>query len=145
MIQRERINRELEIAREVQQRLFPQHLPRIEGLEFAGYCRPQQGVGGDYYDFVRLGNGGLGIAVGDVAGKGIAAALMMATLQASLRGQIIKPSGEPAETIQLINTLVYEASASNRYATFFYGQYDPQSREFLYVNAGHNPPIICRP
>lgn len=145
VVKRERINRELEIAREVQQRLFPQRLPRIEGLEFAGYCRPQQGVGGDYYDFVRLSNGGLGIAVGDVAGKGIAAALMMATLQASLRGQIIKPSGGPAETIQLINTLVYEASASNRYATFFYGQYDPKSRQFLYVNAGHNPPIVCRP
>jgi sigma-B regulation protein RsbU (phosphoserine phosphatase) len=102
-------------------------------------------VGGDYYDFVCLTNGGLGIAVGDVAGKGIAAALMMATLQASLRGQTIKPSGGPAEIIQMINKLVYDGSASNRYATFFYGQYDPLSRQFLYVNAGHNPPILCRP
>ena len=145
IIQRERINRELEIAREVQERLFPQRPPRIEGLEIAGYCRPQQGVGGDYYDFVCLTNGALGIAVGDVAGKGIAAALMMATLQASLRGQTIKPSGGPAEIIQMINKLVYDGSASNRYATFFYGQYDPLSRQFLYVNAGHNPPILYRP
>jgi phosphoserine phosphatase RsbU/P len=117
----------------------------VEGLEFAGYCRPQQGVGGDYYDFVPLANGGLGIAVGDVAGKGIAAALTMATLQAGLRGQTIKPSGGPAEMIQLINRLVYEGSASNRYATFFYGEYDPQSRKLLYVNAGHNSPIVYRP
>jgi phosphoserine phosphatase RsbU/P len=145
VIQRERINSELEIAREVQERLFPQKLPRVEGLEFAGYCRPQQGVGGDYYDFVPLANGGLGIAVGDVAGKGIAAALTMATLQAGLRGQTIKPSGGPAEMIQLINRLVYEGSASNRYATFFYGEYDPQSRKLLYVNAGHNSPIVYRP
>ncbi len=89
--QRERLNRELEIARDVQQHLFPQKLPRVEGLDFAGYCRPAEGVGGDYYDFVRLAEGCLGVAIGDVSGKGIAAALMMASLQASLRGQTIKP------------------------------------------------------
>src|SRR6201994_587007 len=90
--QRERLDRELEIAREVQQRLFPQKLPVVDGLDFAGYCRPALGVGGDYYDFIRLPDGCLGIAVGDVSGKGIAAALMMASLQASLRGQTIKPA-----------------------------------------------------
>ncbi len=90
--QRERLNGELEIAREVQQRLFPQSLPAVKGLDFAGYCRPAEGVGGDYYDFIRLVDGCLGIAVCDVSGKGIAAALMMARLQASLRGQTINPS-----------------------------------------------------
>lgn len=142
--QRERLDRELEIAREVQQRLFPQTLPVVKGLEFAGYCRPALGVGGDYYDFIRLQDGCLGVAIGDVSGKGIAAALMMASLQASLRGQTIKPCATLAEMIQHVNRLVYEASASNRYATFFYAQYDPACRQLHYVNAGHNPPIVYR-
>ena len=142
--QRERLDRELEIARDVQQRLFPQKLPSVKGLDFAGYCRPAQGVGGDYYDFIHLATGSLGIAVGDVSGKGIAAALMMASLQASLRGQTIKPCDTLSEMIQHINGLVYEASAANRYATFFYAQYDPTSKKLRYVNAGHNPPILRR-
>ncbi len=142
--QRERLDRELEIAREVQQHLFPQRLPRIEGLDFAGYCRPAEGVGGDYYDFLRLPGPALGIAVGDVSGKGIAAALMMASLQASLRGQTIKPCESLSEMVRNINQLVYEASADNKYATFFYAQYEPSSRIFRYVNAGHNAPIVFR-
>jgi sigma-B regulation protein RsbU (phosphoserine phosphatase) len=142
--QRERLDRELEIAREVQQRLFPQTLPIVKGLDFAGYCRPAEGVGGDYYDFIHLPDGSLGIAVGDVSGKGIAAALMMASLQASLRGQTIKPCDTLSEMIQHINRLVYEASSDNRYATFFYAQYDPATLLMRYVNAGHNPPLIWR-
>jgi phosphoserine phosphatase RsbU/P len=142
--QRERVNRELEIAREVQQRLFPQNLPEVRGLEFAGYCRPALCVGGDYYDFVRLEDGSLGIAIGDVSGKGIAAALMMASLQASLRGQTLTPSLTLAEMVQHVNQLVFEASAENRYATFFYAQYDPATRTLHYVNAGHNPPMLWR-
>jgi sigma-B regulation protein RsbU (phosphoserine phosphatase) len=142
--ERERINRELEIAREVQQRLFPQNLPSIPGLDFAGYCRPQQDVGGDYYDFFRLGDGCLAMAIGDVSGKGIGAALMMATLQASLRSQTMRASDGPAQTLELMNRLVYDASSSNRYATFFYAQYSPRSGLLTYVNAGHNAPIICR-
>jgi sigma-B regulation protein RsbU (phosphoserine phosphatase) len=142
--QRERMNRELEIAREVQQRLFPQNLPAVEGFDYAGYCRPQQDVGGDYYDFVYVKETGLCVAVGDVSGKGIASALMMAALHASLRSQIMSPSGSPAEMLQLINRLVYDSSASNRYATFFYAQYDPRTRSLIYVNAGHNAPIVCR-
>lgn len=142
--ERERQDRELEIAREVQQRLFPQKLPPTPGLEFAGYCRPALVVGGDYYDFVHLDDGSLGVAIGDVSGKGIAAALMMASLQASLRGQTIRPCDTLAEMIQHVNRLVYDASAENRYATFFYAQYDPHTRVLRYVNAGHNPPIIWR-
>lgn len=141
---RERLDRELEIARDVQQRLFPQKLPQVNGLDFAGYCRPAQGVGGDYYDFIHLATGSLGIAVGDVSGKGIAAALMMASLQASLRGQTINPCDTLAEMIRHINGLVFEASSANRYATFFYAQYDPLSRKLRYVNAGHNPPLLRR-
>lgn len=142
--QRERLDRELEIAREVQQRLFPQKLPVIPGLELAGYCRPALVIGGDYYDFITLADNCLGVAVGDVSGKGIGAALMMASLQASLRAQARKPSANLAENIDHISRLIYEASSENRYATFFYAEYHAASRCLHYVNAGHNAPIILR-
>ncbi|HST23919.1 MAG TPA: SpoIIE family protein phosphatase, partial [Blastocatellia bacterium] len=142
--QRERLNREVEIAREVQERLFPQKLPLILGLDYCGACRPALGVGGDYYDFLLLPNGSLGIAIGDVSGKGIAAALLMASLQASLRGQAIKVTNDLAELMSNVNALVYDASAENRYATFFYAQYEPATRLLTYVNAGHNPPVVLR-
>jgi len=86
MAQRERLNRELEIAREVQEHLFPQRLPPVPGLDYCGRCRPAREIGGDYYDFLELPEARLGIAIGDVSGKGIGAALMMASLEASLRG-----------------------------------------------------------
>ena len=140
--QRERLNREVEIAREVQERLFPQKLPAIAGLDYAGHCRPALGVGGDYYDFLALPQGHLGVAIGDVSGKGIAAALMMASLQASLRGEATRAPENLAAAVANVNRLVYEASSDNRYATFFYGQYDPTTRKFDYVNAGHNPPML---
>jgi len=141
---RERFNRELEIAREVQERLFPQRYPSISGLDCAGYCRPAQGVGGDYYDFVQLPAGRLGIAVGDVSGKGISAALLMASLRASLRGQTLGGPTDLAALMCNVNSLLYEASAANRYATFFYAQYDPRGRTLAFVNAGHNPPAVLR-
>jgi phosphoserine phosphatase RsbU/P len=140
--QRERLNREVEIAREVQERLFPQTLPPIAGIEYAGACRPALGVGGDYYDFLALPGGQLGIAIGDVSGKGIAAALMMASLQASLRGEATRAPENLAALVSNVNRLVYEASASNRYATFFYAQYNPATRQLTYVNAGHNAPLL---
>jgi sigma-B regulation protein RsbU (phosphoserine phosphatase) len=142
--QRETLNREVEIAREVQERLFPQNLPKIDGVDYCGACRPALGVGGDYYDFLLLPKGVLGIAIGDVSGKGIAAALLMASLQASLRGQAIRGTSDLADMISNVNRLVYDASASNRYATFFYAQYEQATRQLTYVNAGHNPPMILR-
>lgn len=142
--QKEILNRELEIAREVQQRLFPQKLPAIADLDYAGHCRPAQGVGGDYYDFLEIPNGHFGIAVGDVSGKGIPAALLMASLQASLRGQTILSPRDLAALMTNMNRLVFDASPSNRYATFFYGQYEPAARAFTYVNGGHNSPMVLR-
>jgi sigma-B regulation protein RsbU (phosphoserine phosphatase) len=139
---RERLNREVEIAREVQERLFPQKMPLIKGLDYAGHCRPALGVGGDYYDFLALPEGNLGVAIGDVSGKGIAAALMMASLQASLRSEATRAPENLAAAVGNVNRLVYEASSSNRYATFFYGQYDPVEATFTYVNAGHNSPML---
>jgi len=142
--QKERINRELEIAREVQERLFPQELPRIEGLDYFGACRSALDVGGDYYDFIELPENKFGIAIGDISGKGIGASLMMASLQASLRGQAIHFKSDLAGLMKQINSLVYEASTSNRYATFFYAQYEPKTKKLVYVNAGHNPPFVVR-
>jgi phosphoserine phosphatase RsbU/P len=143
MAQRERLNRELEIARDVQEHLFPQRLPSVPGLDYCGRCRPAREVGGDYYDFLDLPEGRLGIAIGDVSGKGIGAALMMASLQASLRGQA-SVAHDLAELMKRVNSLVYEASSANRYATLFYAEYDPRSRQLSFVNAGHNAPVILR-
>jgi sigma-B regulation protein RsbU (phosphoserine phosphatase) len=141
---REVMNRELEIAREVQERLFPQKFPKIEGIDCFGFCRPARGVGGDYFDFIELNAGRVGVAIGDVSGKGVAAALLMASLQACLRGQTLAGVSDLGQLMKNVNKLVYESSQSNRYATFFYGEFDPASRKFAYVNAGHNAPLILR-
>ncbi len=137
--------RDIEIARDVQQRLLPQEFPPIAGLDYAGACRAALGVGGDYYDFIPLSKTQLGIAIGDVSGKGIPAALLMATLRAYLRGaQTIHHQADLTAVMRNLNMLVYESSAANRYATFFYGELDLTSRVLTYVNAGHNPPMLFR-
>lgn len=151
--QRERVSREIEIAREVQERLFPQVYPKMEGIDLAGYCRPAHAVGGDYYDFFLLPGSSmhsrgsdtrLALALGDISGKGISAALLMASLRASLRSAAQLQPGDLSTLMRHINRLVYESSTSNRYATFFYAEYDPATRVLSYVNAGHNPPLVLR-
>jgi sigma-B regulation protein RsbU (phosphoserine phosphatase) len=150
---RERASREMEIAREVQRRMFPQSFPSIPGVDIAGHCRPALGIGGDYYDFIALGraednpeqtSARLGIAIGDVSGKGISAALLMASLRASLRGQTLT-GFDLAHLVRNVNLQLYDSSDSNRYATFFFAQYDPGTRQLTYVNAGHNAPVVLRP
>jgi len=146
--QRERISREIEIAREVQQHLFPQVVPSVPGIDLAGYCRPAQAVGGDYYDFFVLteneGDERLALALGDISGKGISAALLMASLRASLRSAAQMQPGDLGMLMRHVNKLVYESSTTNRYATFFYAELEPSTRLLSYVNAGHNPPFILR-
>ena len=139
----QRVQREVEIAREVQERLFPE-IPAVPGLDLAGHCRPALGVGGDYYDVVPLEDGRLAIAIGDISGKGIAAALLMASLRASLRGIVDSSSQELAPIVRKLNRLIHESSTANRYATFFFAIYDPATMTLRYVNAGHNPPLILR-
>lgn len=143
-VERAHIAREIEIAREVQERLFPQRLPAIEGVSLAGACRTVVGVGGDYYDAIELGGGRLGLAIGDVSGKGISAALLMASLRACLRTMTRTSSAELTQLMSHMNRLIYEASAVNRYATFFFGIFDPAASRVDYVNAGHNPPVLLR-
>jgi phosphoserine phosphatase RsbU/P len=142
---RERLNRELEIAREVQRRFFPQKQPAVAGLDYAGLCRPAQSVGGDYYDFRTLTGGRLGVTIGDVAGKGAPAALLMASLQASLRTQAIAGgTADLARVLENVNTLSREIATASRFSTLFYARYDPSTRRLAYVNAGHNPPMLIR-
>jgi sigma-B regulation protein RsbU (phosphoserine phosphatase) len=141
---REKMNREIEIAREVQERLFPQRLPQVAGLDYCGRCRTALGVGGDYYDFLALPDGMLGVALGDISGKGIPAALMMASLQASLRAEATRARNEIAGLMSRVNQALFEASSEDRYATFFYAQFDPATRRLTYVNGGHCAPMLFR-
>jgi sigma-B regulation protein RsbU (phosphoserine phosphatase) len=142
---RQRIDREIEIAREVQERLLPQIYPIVPGLDFAGFSRTAQEVGGDYYDFIPLENGRLGIAIGDVSGKGISAALLMASIRAALHGLTFSGTLELSKLMEGLNRIIYDSSTSNRFVTFFFGEYNPVTRTLDYVNAGHNAPVLLRP
>jgi sigma-B regulation protein RsbU (phosphoserine phosphatase) len=142
MVEEERLRREIAVASEVQQRLFPERPPESRLLDLAGLCHPAQGVGGDYFDFLRLDARRLAVAVADVAGKGISAALLMSVVQASLRSQA--GSVPPPELVEAMNRLLYRSAARNRFATFFYGEFDEASGRLVYVNAGHNPPLLFR-
>lgn len=139
-----RVNDEIAIARRVQEKLFPQRTPRVAGLEYVGVCKPARGVGGDCYDFIDLGHDRLGIALGDVAGKGVSAALLMASLQAMLRIHAHAHGDNVARLISDINELLCDMTEPNRFATFFYGVYDGDRETLTYVNAGHNPPLLLR-
>jgi sigma-B regulation protein RsbU (phosphoserine phosphatase) len=142
---RQRVDREIEIARQVQERLLPQSYPVVEGLDFAGFSRTAQEVGGDYYDFIALENGRLGIAIGDVSGKGISAALLMASIRAALHGLTFSGTLNLARLMEGLNRIIYDSSTGNRFVTFFFGEYDPATRTLDYVNAGHNAPALLRP
>jgi len=140
----ERLEREISIAREVQARLFPRTPPRTAALDCDGVCRPARGVAGDYYDFLELDRGHVGIALGDVAGKGISAALLMASLQGALRRHASLSDEGPAEAAAAINVQIHALTDSNRFATFFWAVFDEASRILTWVNAGHNAPMLLR-
>lgn len=144
IIKQEQLRKELEIAKEVQVQLFPQTLPRMQTLDYCGLCIPARGVGGDYYDFLELGDGKLGLAIGDISGKGIGAALLMANLQAALRSHAPVFSEDVAGLVERINRLGSRSTGGNKYATFFYAHYDESTRRLIYANAGHTPPVLFR-
>lgn len=139
-----RATRDLEIAKQVQARLFPQRMPKVSTLEYAGACIQARHVGGDYYDFLDLGRGRLGLVIADIAGKGIAAALLMANLQANLRSQCATASDQPQQFLRSINQVFYENTADSDYATFFFAEYDNKTRRLRYANCGHLSPLILR-
>jgi len=132
-----RAAQEMEIAKQVQARLFPQSLPALRSLEYTGVCLQARPVGGDYYDFLDLGHGRLGLVVGDVAGKGIAAALLMANLQANLRSQCVMASDQPERFLCSANQLFYENTVDSVYATLFFAEYCDVERRLRYANCGH--------
>ena len=137
--------KDLEGAKDVQQAFFPPQSFSIPCLSCETFYQPARGIGGDYYDFLSLPGERWGIAIGDVSGKGIGAALLMASLQASLRAQVLHPYLNLTTLIGDVNRLVYESSPSAFFASLFYAEYEPASRKLQYVNAGHNPPIVLRP
>jgi sigma-B regulation protein RsbU (phosphoserine phosphatase) len=140
-----RIAQEMDYAKQVQARLFPQKLPSMKTLEYAGGCIQARQVGGDYYDFLELRSGRLALVLADIAGKGISGALLMANLQANLRSQYAMALDDLPRLVKSVNQLFYENSSDSSYATLFFADYDDSSRRLRYVNCGHLPPLLLRP
>jgi phosphoserine phosphatase RsbU/P len=148
-VQKERLERELEIAKEVQERLFPTDAPTMAGMDLAGVCLPARTVSGDYYDFLPLGIHELGLALGDICGKGISAALLMTNLQATLRSNVMNYWGNGnlnadkavSELVERVNAQIFSYTSANKFATFFYALYNDTNQTLTYCNAGHNPPL----
>jgi serine phosphatase RsbU (regulator of sigma subunit)/catechol 2,3-dioxygenase-like lactoylglutathione lyase family enzyme len=139
-----RAARELEIAKEVQARLFPQKRPVVETLDYAGVCIQARQVGGDYYDFLDLGPKRLGMVIGDVVGKGIAAALLMANLQANLRSQCAIALDRPRDVLRAVNRLFCENTPVGGFATLFFCEYEQATGRLRYVNCGHLCALLLR-
>jgi sigma-B regulation protein RsbU (phosphoserine phosphatase) len=140
----ERTAREVEMAAEVQRHLFPVDGFEDDKLELYGTCLPALGIAGDYYDYFEMDESSTGIAIADVAGKGIAAALLMSTVQASLRGQLITNDRSLSDVVCSMNKLLRHSTSDGGYASFFLAQFDKETYGLTYVNAGHNPPILIR-
>ena len=139
-----RVAQEMEIARKVQARLFPQKRPAMTTLEYTGGCIQARKVGGDYYDFLELRPGRLALVLADIAGKGVSGALLMANLQANLRSQYAMAVDDLPRLLASVNRLFYENSDDASYATLFFADYDDSSRKLRYANCGHLPPLLLR-
>lgn len=139
------MRKDLAGAKEIQQAFFPPRSLSIPCISCETFYQPAHGIGGDYYDLLSLPGGRWGIAIGDVCGKGIGAALLMASLQASLRAQVLHPHLDLSTLIGHVNRLVYECYPTDSFATLFYAEYEPATRLLRYVNAGHNAPMVVRP
>jgi len=139
-----RTAQEIEIAKQVQARLFPQTLPPCRTLDYSGVCIQARQVGGDYYDFLDLGRQRLGLVIGDISGKGIAAALLMANLQAILRSHCAIALDQPERLLCSVNQLFCDSTTAGAYATLLFAEYDDESRRLHYVNCGHLPALLFR-
>lgn len=139
-----RAAQELEIARQVQARLFPQIRPELKTVEYAGVCLQARQVGGDYFDFLNLGPQRLGLIIGDVSGKGIAAALLMANLQAALRSQSALAFNQSEALLRSVNRLFYDNTGESSFASLFFADYDDTTRRLRYVNCGHLSGLLLR-
>lgn len=144
IVQKELLEAQLDTARQIQQRLLPAGMPRLDGYQISGSSDPSLQVGGDYFDFVEMPDGRLGIAVADVTGKGIPASLLMANVQAGLHGQALHP-GTAAGMIGRMNDLLYESTDAHMFVTFALVVLDPVTGELESVSAGHEPTLLVRP
>lgn len=142
--QERRIAQELEIAKQVQARLFPQTFPAAATLDYAGLCLQARQVGGDYYDFFALGERRLGLLIGDISGKGIAGALLMANLQANLRSQFAVAREQPHRFLESVNQLFYDSTADSAYASVFFAEYNDSTQRLQYINCGHLSGLLLR-
>jgi sigma-B regulation protein RsbU (phosphoserine phosphatase) len=145
--EKEKLESELEIARQVQAQLFPREVPKLQTLELAGVCHPARVVSGDYYDFIPLDSRSTALVIGDISGKGISAALLMASVQSSLHAQLTIGKNGGVSTATLVSRLnrqLYENTPPEKYATFYCGLYDDQSGLLAYTNAGHLAPLLIR-
>jgi serine phosphatase RsbU (regulator of sigma subunit) len=138
--ERERFEQELRVARRIQQALLPKGLPLLENWDIVPYYQPAREVGGDFYDFLPLSDGRVGFIIGDVSGKGIAAALVMANTQSVLRA-VAQGSATPGELLAQVNEVLVAYIPPNMFVTCFCGVLDPESGSLTYANAGHNPPL----
>jgi sigma-B regulation protein RsbU (phosphoserine phosphatase) len=146
--QRQRLENEISIAREVQNQLFPKRLPSVPGVEVEAICKAARSVSGDYYDFIQLTPTHIAVAIADISGKGISAALLMASLQAALRSQLLMGGSEHLGTDELVSRLnkhLVRNTADDRFATFFICVYDSATRTLRYTNAGHLPSFLLSP
>jgi Stage II sporulation protein E (SpoIIE)/SnoaL-like polyketide cyclase len=141
--ERERIEQELRVARQIQQALLPEAAPELDGWEVATYYRPAREVGGDFYDFFELEDGRLGVVVGDATGKGVPAALVMATTRGMLRA-VAQPLDSPSEVLARVTDALYPDIPSNMFVTCFYAILDPAEGQLRYANAGHDLPYLPR-
>jgi sigma-B regulation protein RsbU (phosphoserine phosphatase) len=139
--QRRKLESELELSQKVQKALLPQNIPDLDGLELAAFSQPARIVGGDYFDFFKFKNGSPGFVIADVMGKGVAASLLMASLQASLR-ILVTEEESPAEVALRLNQLFYHNINLSKFVTLVLARYEPDSRSLIYCNAGHNPPLL---
>ena len=140
-LEKQKLERDLSLARSIQAGFLPKEVPQVAGFEIAGMSEPATHVGGDYYDILPLEDRGCALVIADISGKGLSAALLMASLRAALRTQV-KNRLSVEETVQLLNNTLTDDCPSNRFVTLFYGELDAEGREFHYVNAGHNPPLL---
>jgi serine phosphatase RsbU (regulator of sigma subunit) len=141
---RERIEQELHVARRIQQASLPEAVPALEGWEISPSYRPAREVGGDFYDFLELEDGRLGLVVGDATGKGVPAALVMSTTCGMLRAVTQASNYSPGEVLKRVNEALFARIPTNMFVTCFYGVLDPRSGSFSYANAGHDLPYVRR-
>jgi putative ABC transport system permease protein len=143
-VEQEKLRKDVALAAEVQRRLLPSDAPHSPVASFAAFTLAARIVGGDYYDFLDLGAGRIGLTVADVSGKGVAAALLMSVVQASLRVISSERDLPLPQLAARMNAFLHQSTGANKYATFFYAQLDERNQRLTYVNAGHNPPFVVR-